>query len=84
MSSGDSLASGAIHWTSRNSSTPRSLPVSTRLSAKCSAEARMTRAAPANSPATQVRRGPRGWLPSQCETPESVGCVGGIRASRQA
>src|SRR5581483_5265639 len=41
MNSGDSEASGASHWTSRNSSMPSRRPVATRLSANGSAAVKM-------------------------------------------
>ena len=84
MSSGDSLARGATHCTSRNSETPSSSPVATSDSAKCSAESRMMMAAKTNIAMTQVRRGFVSCSPTHCETPSRSGSVAGILASRHA
>ncbi|MGY1653724.1 hypothetical protein [Geodermatophilus sp. SYSU D01119] len=60
------------------------MPVSTSDSVKCSAQARTTSAATANTPPTQVRRRRLGCSPIQREVPIRSGSSAGAWASRRA
>jgi len=80
--SGASEAKGASHWTSRNSSTPNSVPVCTSPSAKGSAAARIASAAKTKSAAIAVRRRRLGSEPIVCAGPISSGSSVGARATK--
>ena len=80
--SGDSEASGAIHWTSRNSSNPSSVPVCTSPSANGWAEARIAAAAYENSRTRVTRRCVRGSEPMSRAGPISSGSSDGTRDTR--
>ena len=82
-SSGASEASGATHWTSRNSLTPSSVPVSTSDSAKCSATSRITTPATANIDSTLVRRARLPIAPTQAAGPIRSGSVWGALEIRR-
>ena len=81
-SSGDSEARGASHWTSRNSSMPRTLPPWTSAPANGSAATRMTNPATAKSATTVARRARRGRSPTCFATPTRTGSARSPCAAR--
>ena len=76
-SSGASEASGASHWTRKNSLIPNVWPVSTRAVAKCSAQARITIAAATNRPTTDARRRATVNVPIRAAGPTRCGSSAG-------
>jgi hypothetical protein len=73
MNSGDSEASGAIHCTSRNSSTPNARPVATRLSANGSAAVAIAAPESAKSATATALRGASPSLAMVSAGPSSSG-----------